>query len=429
MQYAVDIGTNRLLNADGTEVGTADTDRPTLHLLPELLMPVGCHFTLEDIQLEVKCPPELQKLLLPQSEITIRQPYPNPRYVIGGSAESRNGWCVDASNLPKGLLIEFRWTFSGDTAEACSGRRLWVVRHVLLLTLEEGAHRTYTMSVSDWRVRAAPAAPIFLSAIAMPRASDFTPQYMQRKITRLTELEHGHVCDGSGLLLEEDLSIPPIPYEQATGINAHQDLQLHEMTRQASFEAGNTEHHALAHVQLPPEVLIKAVCLAQTLPFDTQDMDDGLDHTGYLENHPALQVLRTWWEANKPECSSALPFGFAMPYVRVADGGDYLCGYREIPDASLEHMQGLEDTCASCGDAVILQFMASQRLHKYDEHGSLTIQFANGQEASTVGVSRQDVVSGRYDEAWYSLQALAMLPSNFPEAYAALEHQATLSAD
>lgn len=429
MQYAVEIGTNRLLKADGTEVGTADTDRPTLHLLPELLMPVGCPVDLSEVRLEVFCDPELEMKLLPQSGIKVRRPYPNPRYLIGGSEESRNGWCVDATDLPRELPIEFRWTITGATAVACAGTPLWVVRHVLAISLEEGSHRTYTMSVSDWPRGGAPAAPIYRSAIAMPRASHFTEKYKHREIWLAEEVDHTSFCDGSGLLIREGLTIPPIPFEQATSINAHQDLQLHEMDRQSTFETGNAEHYALAQVQIPPEVLIKAICLAQTLPFDIQEMDDGLDHTGYLENHPAMQVLRDWWETNRPQCDNSLPFGFVMPYVRVTEAGDYLCGYREVPDASLEVMQGLEETSASCGDAIILQFMASQRLHKYDEHDCLTIQFANGQEASTVGVSRQDVMSGRYDEAWYSLQALAMLPSNFPEAYAALEQKATLSAD
>ncbi len=429
MQYAVEIGNNRLLKADGTEVGTVDTDRPTLHLLPQLLMPTGSHVDRNDVQLEIICPPELKSKLLPQTGVKVRQPYPNRRYLIGGSEKSRNGWCVDASGLPKGFPIEFRWTLTGDTAESCSGRSLWVIRHVLILTLEEGRYRTYTMAVSDWRKENSPAAPIYLAAIAMPRAAHFTPDYMNRMITCFTEVEHGDWCQGSGLLLKEVLSLPAIPYEQATSINKHQDLQLHEVDRQSTFETGNAEHYALAQVQIPPEVFMKAVFMAQLLPFDILEMDDGLDHTGYLENHPALKVLRDWWETNRPQCDTPLPLGFVMPYVRVAEGGDYLCGYREVPDSSLAMMQGLAETCASCSDAIILQFMASQRLHRYDEHACLTIQFANGQEASTVSVSREDVVSGRYDEAWYSLQALATLPSNFPEAYAALKQIATTTAD
>ena len=421
MQYAVENGTNKLLRADGSEVGVVDTDKRTLHLLPELLMPVGCYFDLSDVQLQVLCPPELEAKLLPQSGIKVRQPYPNPRYLIGGSEESRNGWCVNATDLPKGFPIEFRWTLTGDTAQACAGRSLWVVRHVLFLTLEEGANQTYTMSVSDWRQRSSPAAPIYLSAIAMPRAAHFTPDYMFRKITCFKEVEHGEWCRGSGLLLTEVLSIPGIPFEQATSINQHQELQLHEIERQATFATNNAEHYALAKVQIPPVIMIEAISLARSVPFNTQVMDDGLDHTGFLENHPAMRVLRNWWEANRPECESALPVGFAMPYIRVTEGGEYHCGYLETPDASLEVMQGLEETCASCGDAVIIQFMATQRQDKYDEDGCLVLQFADGQEASTVGISKKDVVSGRYDEAWYSLQALAMFPSNFPEAYAALE--------
>jgi hypothetical protein len=49
---------------------------------------------------------------------------------------------------------------------------------------------------------------------------------------------------------------------------------------------------------------------------------------------------------------------------------------------------------------------------------------ANGSPFHTVGVSREEVLAGEYDEAWYALQALASFPQRFPVAYEALRSMA-----
>ncbi|WP_193756526.1 hypothetical protein [Pseudomonas aeruginosa] len=113
-------GSTVQLRADGTEVGTTDSDQKLLHLLPKLLLDDSLTeaVSLDRVVLEVISDVDG---LLPAEGVVIRQPYPNSSYLVGGSVRNRNGWCVPAANLPERFEVEFRWTFLA----ASSGRGHW----------------------------------------------------------------------------------------------------------------------------------------------------------------------------------------------------------------------------------------------------------------------------------------------------------------
>ncbi len=138
-------GSTVQLRADGTEVGTTDSDQKLLHLLPKLLLDDSLTeaVSLDRVVLEVISDVDG---LLPAEGVVIRQPYPNSSYLVGGSVRNRNGWCVPAANLPERFEVEFRWTFMSLLSDGSD----WEVRHFIQLELEQGPFRTYTMAVSNW---------------------------------------------------------------------------------------------------------------------------------------------------------------------------------------------------------------------------------------------------------------------------------------
>ncbi|RBL98364.1 hypothetical protein C3R74_14005 [Acidithiobacillus ferridurans] len=50
----------------------------------------------------------------------------------------------------------------------------------------------------------------------------------------------------------------------------------------------------------------------------------------------------------------------------------------------------------------------------------IDVFLVNENLAQTVGVDIEDLKSGEYDEAWYSLEALSRFPGRFPEVWGAL---------
>jgi hypothetical protein len=74
------------------------------------------------------------------------------------------------------------------------------------------------------------------------------------------------------------------------------------------------------------------------------------------------------------------------------------------------------DLCATCGDAVLLHFMASVK-HSEFPYGFLDVRCLDGAEWVEVEATREQMARGEYDEAYYCLAALAGFPNNFPAAY------------
>jgi hypothetical protein len=222
-----------------------------------------------------------------------------------------------------------------------------------------------------------------------------------------------------GVTIHEVFEIPPIPYEQATNIHAFQDKQLHELEHTASFSRLKDEHKANGSAVLPASTLLKAMWLAENTPYKYRPNIDGSgseDFTGRLEKHPALTFLSRWWESNRPDPDSTFRVGMAMPFVRVVDDGNYACGDLEQPGLPLGTMFSVRSSCASCGDVVLMHFLASVGHSTFDDD-CLDIRSADGELWQEVGVSRDDVKNGLYDEAWNCLDALAGFRSNFPIAF------------
>lgn len=406
-------GSTVQLRADGSEIGTTDSDQKLLHILPKLLLddPLTVPVSRDRVVLEVIS--EVDGLL-PVEGVVIRQPYPNSSYLVGGSVRNRNGWCVPAANLPERFEVEFRWTFM---SLLCDGRD-WVVRHFIQLVLEKGPFRTYTMAVSNWPNGRASVPNMYRYAMAFLKPSQVLEQHIKGRPT----LNVGVLRDGMlGVTFREEMRIPPIPYEQATSIHLYQKQQLHEVVQLTDFSLLNDEHKANGALEMPARVLLDAISLAAKVPYKRPEVPSATpgsseDCLGQLESHPALQLLSDWWNAHRIPVAGELPAAMVMPYIRVQDDNSYWCGYREMPNSTIEGMNCVSSSCATCGDAVLLHFMASVKHSEFPD-GFLDVRCLDGSEWVEVEATREQMAKGEYDEAYYCLAALAGFPNNFPAAY------------
>lgn len=405
---------------DGHPLSVHDVDCRMLHVLPKFFAPLAAlgHLGQDDVELKVTS--SLGEIV-PAGGLVIRQPYPNRRYFVGGSTQMRNGWVIRLPEDASSFNIQFEWFF--PMAYRWMSSDDWEVRHLIHVTLLPGAKRVYTMDANCWP-RAANAGPLGRTPVSLSgHAEDGDSPLDGRDIVQLSGL-----CpqdDPSWLVghyIEERLSIPPIAYEQAWSITAFEEEQIHEVAHATTFsDADDAKHRANATLEMPAERLLNAIRLAREIPFDKKSAFaisvEG--RAGGCESHPAMKILNEWWTEQRPD-AKGIAVGFAMPWVRVRDDGEYWCGYHETPNESVDVFVPCKTSAARVGDLVLVLFHASWEHFTYEKHG-VAIYLADGQPFSHVGVDRSDVLSGEYDESWYALQALESFPDRFPVAYEALQ--------
>jgi hypothetical protein len=396
-------GSTYLVKADGSALGSADSDRKTLHILPKLLLDRTMASQLDLSKVNLTILSEHKELLVPEGGMVIRQPYPNTDYLVAGSPVSRNGWCVNAESLPAEFEVEFCWHLR-EMHPTIPGKDWWV-RHCIQLKLLSDGHRTFTMSSSNWPQKHGDDAPLYRQPKAFARAGLVCARDWAARNLQCVE----ETIDCGNFKINEDVVLYGIPYEQATSIHAFQELQLHEREQVVNFSTLNDVHSANGVVSLPPEVFLEALRLAQISFQDTPK-------PGKFEEHPALKLLCDWWEANVPTQQDSLKAGYCMPLIRVEDDDEYWSGYGEIPNTKITAMTPFAASSAVCGGSVLLQFYASAQFSKFPA-GFFESRLVTGEEWCEVSATRQDVETGVYDEAWYSLEALRSFPTGFKAAF------------
>ena len=219
------------------------------------------------------------------------------------------------------------------------------------------------------------------------------------------------------LVIDECLDVPGILLSDIWGFEEFAEEQLHEVEQTAFFDpasAGSRAHRANACIHMPAEVLVEAVTLARGIPYG-----EGTAYRGSMassERHPALLALCGWWNANAPDPRHRRA-GLCDIEVRVRDDGEYWAAYYEAPNTPVMAWDDTPEACARVGDVVLITFLLGQRSATFDEHGCKLRNVA-GKGWQTVGVSENDVRSGKCDEGWYTLKGLAAFPERFPEAWA-----------
>lgn len=406
--------------ADGKPLGHGDIDRRVLHVLPKLFVPASAvpHLDKEEIGFNVKS--TLGVDIAPPGGVTIRQPYPNTRYFVGGSGAMRNGWVVA---LPEGVNefdIEFQWELYGPKLWNWLRADEWECRHLIHVQLQPGKGRMYSMDASCWpRIEGGKVGQSAVTLVGHREDDDLSMK--DRSIVRVASLivpDDPH--DPVGHYLEEELAIPPIAYEQAWSLNAFQEEQIHEVRHETNFTEFVDLHRQNASVEMPAALFIEAIKLARSVPYaeDSAFARSVAGQAGGLESHPAMKLLCGWWEQNRKD-GQKIKVGCAMPWIRVRNDADYWCGNPEEPTAEIGDFAKYSTAGASLGDLALVLFLASHEHFTFDDNGT-DIYLADGQPYSSIGISKEEVQGGEYDEAYYSLKALAWFPSRFPAAYEAL---------
>lgn len=422
----MDDGEAVAVGADGKPFGDGDVDCRMLHILPKFFSPAiyAGEIRSRPMELEVKCS---FGEVVPDGGIKIRQPYPNQRYFVGGSETVRNGWLV---KIPEGVAsfdLEFVWKFS--KAWRWADFEQWRIDHVIHVQLLAGEKNFYTMDAACWPYNVArqekPRSAVTLAGVEGDADDAYDGRSVIAKELRFVDDEDEDPTIACGFRIEERLAIPPIVYEKAWSLMAFQEEQLHEVQQETTFSTAHDEAHcANAEVELPAQILLEAIALAQSVPFDAEsDFLRGIKGVmGGCESHPALKLLAQWWAMN---CSDRAPLGAgsAMPWVRVRDDGEYWCADQQVPNMAVSDFSYARFAAARVGNVILVHFIAGAGDFTFDENG-VNIPDVTGQLDISVGIGESEVRSGEFDHAWDSLKALAHFPYVFPAAHAELERLA-----
>ncbi|RBL99083.1 hypothetical protein C3R74_11215 [Acidithiobacillus ferridurans] len=414
MKHAITETNNgsRLIDAQGHLIKTADADRRLLHVLPKLYVdaPILHRFMRpEHVRLSVTADqPELNHLQPSGGSIQVTQCVPNKGYFIGGCLDTRYGWFVRLPDDLDVIDLVFHWDIAVPAAHLRQR-----IEHEISLNLLSGPYNTWSMDLSAWhRVRLFEPGkpPLVFQPTTLLSGAGFDEG---RNVEVIDILIGDESEDGDLFVYVESLEIPAIPFSDLAYIEEFQDRQLHEISRQAIFTRNNDAHRENAAIEMPEEVFVSAVRTARDVSFgkDTEYFK------GHCADHPAMKILSDWWNDHAPEHRCA---AFAMPWVRVEeDAEEYWCGYYETPNEPFTSFVRDKAASARVGDAVLIQFMRQITEQDARPYG-IDVFLVNENLAQTVGVDIEDLKSGEYDEAWYSLEALSRFPGRFPEVWGAL---------
>ena len=418
MKHAITETNNgfRLIDAHGHLIKTADADHRLLHVLPKLYVdePILHRFIRpEHVRLSVTADqPGLNNLQPPGGSIQVAQCVPNKGYFIGGCQDTRYGWFVRLPDLQSAddldvIDLVFHWDIAVPAAHFHQH-----IEHEISLKLLPGPYNTWSMDLASWhRVhRFEPGKP---PLVFQPTSLLFGTGFKKGRNVEILGICYGDEEDGDHYVYAESLEIPAIPFSDLAYIEEFQDRQLHEISQQAIFTRNNDAHRENAVIEMPKEVFVSAVRAARDVPFDKSTPY----FKGHCAEHPAMKLLSDWWNEHAPEHRCA---AFAMPWVRVEeDAAEYWCGYYETPNEAIASFARDRTVNARVGDGILIQFMRPITEQDCGPHG-VDVHLVNGNVLWTVGVDIEDVKSGEYDEAWYSLKALSVFPSRFPEVWGVL---------
>lgn len=170
-------------------------------------------------------------------------------------------------------------------------------------------------------------------------------------------------------------------------------------------QAHRSIHRAIACVEMPVDVLKKAVELATSQPDPFADAE-GARVMGQVERHPAIGLLCDWWNSNAPVTTTRCA-GYAMVWER--EGDRYLCSYCETPKSPLQNFMRSSSSLARVGDDLLIEFWKGSADFSYDGRLGMQTWRVNGERGWTCSVAEVEVRSGKYDEAWYGLDGLRQL--------------------
>ena len=428
MQHALLIkenGESVIVNAEGEELGKSDGEKRLIHILPRLFTPLHLvsKIKLNEVRLTIET--NLPFDLMPQGGIKVRRPYPNTRYLVGGSKAMRNGWLIEIPDDLHSFDMTLIWNFEESWEWSRADEH--EVKHVVHVTLEPGDFKTYSFDAScwprgpEWHLEREAGAKYRESAISLlghhmdedPRSTTLRDITLMGDLVFTDDLYPGDQFY-AGSYMEENLVLPCIPLEHAR-IDEFQKEQIHERKHVASFKTNADMHKRNYAVDMPPALLLEAIRLTQEIPYDAESTD-----AGALEKHPAVALLTNWWDKHRPD-GQDLDTGFFLLKVRVEDNAEYESGDPEAPESDMNAQSVFQTASANVDGLVLIQFMASWKHFTYDEHGWLQTYAVNGIPQGFSSILKEEVDSGKHDEAWYTLRALDHFPSRFPEAYKRLK--------
>ncbi|MBC8641586.1 hypothetical protein IAG25_32705 [Caballeronia sp. EK] len=414
-------GRIELRSADGRPLPKGDVDRRIVHILPQYLCPEDAIDFIgpDDVTLRVRSLALESRgvEVCPEGGIKIRQPYPNRRFMVAGSADIRVGWILP---IPEGVSdfdLQFEWSFAPGTIEPESA---YVARHRLEVVLSPGTGRTYTLDTSCWPTDRRGAVVPVDSKPYTPHSLSWLSDYRRARVSDARSWIEGDAedgRDGAGVEFIERITLPSQTVSELWSITQFEDEQLHEVAQQTNIATNADLHERNACLVTPAQVFVKAITLARETPFGrgSEFAAKGAGVMGHCETHPAALELCRWWNTNAPVESTRCARLFNL-WIRVRDDGEYWAGHEDAPNVPMEVLSEGANAHARVGGLVLVEFNKGSKDFSYDE-GGFEVFDVTGRVVSGAGVSREAVESGEFDEGWYGLDALQSFPERFPGAW------------
>ena len=408
MKYAIaSLGDSFVLvTADGNPVPHKDEPEWTFHILPKLYLPNFSDIEPpETIKLKVSSP-ELGDAARPNTEIVVRQPYPNPDYYVAGTTERKMGWEVKLTSDFTTIHLVFDWEFSAD------GCLIWdtgiyKLTHELTFKLQQTSQgHVYSMDMPFRKNQ-------FSSSISKPIAvldeCDFEPFIRDGDPNQFYSFQYIPEPDlENRILIKQSLTLPSCAWSNII-IDSIEELRLlRDVKPVTNFTTFLSEHRSNACCEITAKVVHQAISLAREVPFR-----QGSHYFSNYEAHPAMICLSQWWNQNAPNESHRCA-AHAKIWVRVEDNDEYWCGYHEEPNRPVSSGIASKDIVSRWGDFLLLEF-AKSRDTIYQEDGYAVLPDVSGGCFEMTGEEPEEC-----HPAWYGLVALEQFPSRFPAAWKAL---------
>jgi len=207
-----------------------------------------------------------------------------------------------------------------------------------------------------------------------------------------------------------------------------EDSKIREVEHCVHFTGHAEQHVANACIEMPASVFISAVKTAWRIPFGQGPafFDNGVGKRGYCETYDAIQLLCVWWNQHAPRQETRCA-GFFEPWVCVLDDGEYRAGYNETPNAPIGVFGTDTLAHARVANLVMIEFVKGSEHFMYFDYGvdiysvtgaqSINIDPVTEAQTNSIGVGREEVESGEFDLAWYTLKAMYDFPNRFSAAW------------
>lgn len=403
MRVAMNAQTGQPVRADGEPIVSSGPNGNFLHVLPRLWLPYdSVEVTLVSVTI-----PELDFDGGDLKYIPSR-PYPNGRYVVFGSMETKLGFFIPLKDaLPKSLSIEYMYVIEGEFKTAHTSSYL-EAQHIQVLDMQ--FPEVGSSSYSTERCM-----PLFISHDEY--RGIFEKKYSQQVY------RYGHpTLEGSSdhVASDEDLaanrydrdlwelitneSLSPLHHGFVHATEYEEFIPFRDKGQSAVISAFNAEHEKNAVVVFPLHKLLLATKLAIRYPINAFPSDQYP-----ASQHPAMKMLCNWWNDNEKVLEDLRVAQSCQIFVRMNNDDEYHDVDLQVPTFQVStYHDDFKKCSARIGEHFILLFMLGNAACEENGEGWAVTKTVDGNNYEAVGMPVSEI-----DVGYETVSNMAEIPTRY----------------